>query len=198
MKLFHVGWLAAGVCLGGVAVLLAEPPNVGELTQELVGERPAATRPPEQLEAVYAQVLEPLLPDLGSEDPGKRNGPQGTIERIAFRAGRPGAEADRAACSKALAARLGSGQGALARVWLLRQLERIGRDEVVPALVACLADTDEQVRESARRALQQNPARAAGAALQQAIRAAEAPAWRAALVNALSARREPAALKLLL
>lgn len=192
MRLYQMRLLAVGMVLGCVTLVAAGEPNVGELTQELTGEKPAAERTPEQRDAAYALVLGALMPDMANEDPGKRGGPQGTLERIAFHAGRPGAEADRAACSKAIAARLGPEVGPLGRVWMLRQLERIGRAEAVPQLARLLADNDALIRESARRALQKNPAGEANAALQKALGSADAPGWRVALINALAERRDPA------
>jgi HEAT repeat protein len=197
MRLHQISLLTAGVLLAGASLSRAEEANVGELTRELTGEKPAAARTPQQLEAVYAKVLEALMPNMGNEDPGKRNDPQSTLERIAFQASRPGADADRAACSKAIAARLGPQTGPFGRVWLLRQLERIGRGEAVPAVAKLLADNDALVRESGRRALQKNPAAEANTALQQAIASADA-AWRVALINALGERRDPANLDTLL
>jgi HEAT repeat protein len=197
MRLYQIAIVAIGVVFVSAVLRAAEKPNVGELAQELAGERPAVQRTPEQLEAVYLLVLDALMPDLGSNDAGKRDNAQNRIERIAFQASRPEAEAQRAACAKAIAARLGPAAGPLGRAWLLRQLERIGRSEAVPQLAKLLADPDALVRESARRALQKNPAPEAGAALRQAIASAAAPAWRVALINALAERREPANLALL-
>ncbi len=105
MKLYYVA-LLAGLLLGNTVLQAAETPNIGEITQELNGERPQKPRSAAQLGTAYTLVLTPLLPDMGSEDPGRRNGAQSVIERIAFRASRPGAEAERAACSKAIAAAL--------------------------------------------------------------------------------------------
>jgi HEAT repeat protein len=198
MKLHYFGQLAVGILLGSAMLLgAAEKLSVGELTRELKGERPAIERTPEQLEAAYAEVINNLMPDLGNEDPGKRSGPQGTLERITFQAGQPGAEAGRVACSKVIAAKLERTAEPLGRIWLLKQLERIGRGEAVPAMAQLLADQDVQVRESARRALQKNPDPAANAALQQALTAAKTPAWQAALMNALAERNDPANLALL-
>jgi HEAT repeat protein len=166
------------------------------MTQELSGERPQTPRTTAQLDAAYTMVLTPLLADLGSDDAGRRAGAQSVVERIAFYAGRPGAEANRAACSKAIAAVLGPRVGPLAGAWLIRQLERIGRDEAVPKLSAMLADGDATVRESARRALQKNPAQQANAALQEALGSADT-AWRVALLNALGQRHDPSNLSLL-
>ncbi len=191
MRLHQIGLLVAVIVLRTTTILLAAEPNIGELIRELAGEKTAAARTPEQLHAAYAQVLDSLMPEMGNEDPGKRGGPQGTLERIAFHASRPGAEADRAACSKAIAGRLGPEVGPLARVWLLRQLERIGRAEAVSQVAKLLADKDPLIRESARRALQKNSALEANTALREALGAANVPAWRVALINALAERRDP-------
>ena len=198
MRYYQIGLTAVGLLLGSAALLLAEEANVGELTRELTGEKSALVRTPEQLDAVYAKVVDALMPDLGNEDPGRRSGPQGTLERIAFHASRPGVEADRVACSKAIAAKLEAEVGPLGRMWLLRQLERIGRAEAVPQVAKLLTDQDPLICESARRALEKNPAREAGAALRTALAAADTPGWRVALINALAERREPSHLSLLI
>jgi HEAT repeat protein len=199
MKIHSIGQLVAVILLGGATFLgAADALSVADLTKELKGERPAIERTPAQLEAVYTEVLDNLMPNLSNEDPGKRSGPQSDLEKIAFRAGRPGADADRLACAKVIAAKLGAAGGSLGRIWLLKQLERIGRAESVPAIVAMLDDQDAQVRDSARRALQKNPAPEANTALQQALAAATAPAWQAAIINALANRNDPANLTLLI
>ena len=199
MKLHYFGQWVAGLLLASATFLgAADKLSVGELTAELKGERPAIERTPAQLEAVYTEVLDNLMPDLGNEDPGKRSGPQGTLERIAFRASRPGADADREACAKVMAAKLGRTEAPLGRIWLLKQLERIGRAEAVSAIAPLLGDQDANVRESARRALQKNPAPAANAALQSALADASTPAWKSALMNALAERNDPANLAVLI
>lgn len=198
MRRKQIGLLVSGLLLGTATFLVAEEPNIGELSRELKGEKPATQRTPEQLATVYVQVLDALMPDMSNDDPGKRGGPQSTLERIAFYASRPGAEADRAACAKAIAAKLGPDVGSLGRMWLLRQLERIGRAEVVPQVAQCLADKDGLIRESARRALQKNPATEANAALQRALDSADSLAWRVAVITALAVRREATNLQVLL
>jgi hypothetical protein len=50
-------------------------------------------------------------------------------------------------------------------MWMLRNLERIGRGECVAAVAEQLAAEDEKVRDAARRALQNNPAPEATQAL---------------------------------
>jgi len=129
MRLIQIAVVSLGVVAWAVPCPAAEGPDIGELRRELQGERPASPRSPEALEAAHAQVIDSIIADLGSDDPGRRGSAQRTIERIAFHAGRPGAEAERAACCRAIAGRLGAAPDARARVWLLRQLERIGRAE---------------------------------------------------------------------
>ena len=198
MKIYSNLFLALGFLWGNAGFLMAQKPDVGELIRELNGEKPPANRTPEQRVAVYPLVLDSLMPDLASMDPGRRDNVQRTLERIAFHASRPGAESERSPCAKAIAAKLGPNTGTLGRVWLLRQLERMGRGEVVPQIAPLLTDGDIQVRESARRALQKNPAAEANAALLKALNAADTPAWRVALINALAGRRDPSNLNPLL
>lgn len=198
MKFLSLAPLAASILLGSAAFLpAADPANPADLARELKGELPLPERSPQQLEAVYAQVIDSLMPSLGNDDPGKRSGPQSTLEQIAFHAGHPGGEPGRLACSKVIAAKLGRVTEPLGRIWLLKQLERIGRAEAVPAVAPLLGDPEAHVRESARRALQKNPAPEANTALQQALAAASTPAWRAALMNALAERADLANFDLL-
>jgi type 1 glutamine amidotransferase/HEAT repeat protein len=81
---------------------------------------------------------------------------------------------------------------AIARVWLIQQLERIGRGECVEALAAALQDADPLVRESARRALVANPAPEAAAKLRVALAGAKDPNFKIAFINALAARGDHA------
>ncbi|MGB2824462.1 MAG: hypothetical protein WBF17_26035, partial [Phycisphaerae bacterium] len=76
-----IGLLAVAALCGSSASLPAEGPDVGELTKELKGEKPAANRTAEQLDAAYAKVLDGLMDDLGNEDVGKRDNAQRTLER---------------------------------------------------------------------------------------------------------------------
>jgi HEAT repeat protein len=137
--------------------------------------------------------LDTLVPDSAGDDLQKRANAMKAIEVLAMNAARPGAEAERAAVSQALAAKLGAATPQLARVWLIRQLQLIGKAEVVPALTGLLDDKDDLVRESARRALQYNPSAEAGAALRAALDKAADPAWKIAMINAVSQRRDAAA-----
>lgn len=169
--------------------------NLNDLVRDLAGDKPTQLTG-DKLDAAYAKALDLSLADLASDDANKVGNAQSAIERIAFVASRPNAETERAALSKAIAAKVAAAPAA-AKPWLIRQLQRIGRAEAVPALAKLLGDADANVRESARRALQQNPAPEAGEALRAAFASAEGP-WRIALLNALAGRFEAANLAVLL
>jgi hypothetical protein len=135
--------------------------------------------------------IDSLLPDLASDDAGRRAKARQNLEKKCLQAAQPGGqEADRAALCAAIAARLGPETPTVARVWLLRQLEYVGGAEVVGALTRLLDDKDAQIRECARRALQNNPSPQAADALRKALERAEKPEWRVAMVNALGGRKD--------
>ena len=180
--------LAAALAMAAAASAMAADANVADLVKEFRGQAEPKQRTPEELQAAYAAVLAQLLPDMSGQDLGKQGGAQATLEDITFRAGRPGADAERLALSKAIAAALPATSTPLAKTWLVRQLQYVGRAECVPALSALLADTGEQVAESARRALQRNSSEEAGAALRQGLAKAQTPEHRVAFINAVAGR----------
>lgn len=139
---------------------------------------------------VYEATLDHLLPGMGSEDLAEREQTQKEFEAIGLKLGKPGMEEACSAFCLTITKRLGPETPTLARVWMIRQLERIGGDESVPTLRQLLDDQDPQIRELSRRALQHNPAPSAGKALRGAFRRATDPAGRIALMNALAARRD--------
>lgn len=198
MKRFSIIPLSVAMLVASAELMAAAEPNLLDLTRQLAAEKPAPQRTPEQLDAVYLKVIAALIPDMASDDAGKRGNAQTTLERIAFNASRPGSEADRAACSKAIGATITADLPSLTTAWMIRQLERIGRDEAVPYLVKLLDAKDTQIRDCARRALLKNSATEAGDALRKALPSSDSPAWRIAIINALASRREPATLSTLL
>ncbi|MBU0640307.1 MAG: HEAT repeat domain-containing protein [Planctomycetes bacterium] len=149
------------------------------------------------LEATYAAGLDALLPGIGHPNLLERKESQLEFEQICFEASRPGAGADRAALCRVTLDRLGPETPLAARVWLLRQLERISGVESVEGLVELLNDAEPRVRELARRCLQNNPAPMAGGALRGALIQTEQAAWQVAIINALAARREQASVGIL-
>ncbi len=145
----------------------------------------------------YLDTIDALMPGMGAASIMDRKDSQLAFERICFKAGAPGNEELRAALCRAIIHRTGTDQPKPGRVWLLRKVETLGRGEVVPALVALCYDPDGEIRDLARRALQNNPAPAAAAALRTELGKARDPAWQAALIGALGARRDAASVPLL-
>ena len=149
----------------------------------------------------YAKELDTLLPDMSSDDLGKRQAAQGKFGEMSLAAGQPGAEAERLALCQAILPKLGPETAEEGRVWLIRQLQLIGRAECVSALVGLLGDKTPNVAESARRALQVNSSDQAGEALRTALGKAATPEVRVAMINAVAQRRDakavPALAKLL-
>lgn len=178
----------AAICLPRLAH--AQPADATTLITEFKGETAAQTRTPDQLQAAYSQVLDTLLPDIGTDDLNKRGPAEDSWEKIALRAGRPGAEVERAAVARTMIAKLGPGTAQEGRLWMLKQIENIGRGEVVPTLVGLLNDQDALVKERARRALSNNPSPAASQALRAALATADTPAWRVAIIDALGYRKD--------
>lgn len=139
-------------------------------------------------EARYLAQLDALIPEMAAERIPDRAEAQQAWEQTCFAAGRPEAEAERAAVCRAMLMRLGPATPEAARVWLLRQLERLSAEESVPGLASLLRDENARIRELARRALQQNPSDAAAETLRMALETTSDAAWRVALINALAAR----------
>jgi len=185
------GVFALALCLSAGAQAAGE--DAAKLIEEFTGRSEARKRSPQVLSADCAKVVDALLGDLGAAELSKRAAARGKLERICHHLGRPGAEEHRLAICKAMAARLGPTTPRLARVWLLRMLQHVGRAEAAAAVAGLLAETDAQVRECARRALQANTSPEAGAALRAELgRPGKAP-WKAAVVSALGYRRDAAA-----
>ncbi len=180
-------------CLGLVAAAAAQTAqDVQKLVDEFTGEAPLAKRSATDLEKAYGQVLDALIPGMGAESIEERELPQQTLERMCHRASRPEGAFERAALCGALAARLGPATAHAARVWMLRKIEPLGREESVAALTLILSEEDQEIRDLGRRALQNNPSEPAAAALRAALDSTDNAEGRVALVNALAFRRDEA------
>ena len=191
-SILSVSTLAIIAGFAGSPPGIAQAQDAAALTKELRGEAEAQTRTPEQMQSAYTTVLDSLLPDMSSDDMAKRGAAQQTWENIALRAGRPGADAERLAAAQAMIAKTGAGTPLEARLWLLKELQHIGRAESVPTLAGLLNDADAQVKERARRALADNRSDEAAQALRAALDKADTPQWRVAIINALGYRRDAA------
>ena len=177
----------------------AKLPAPGEVAGREAQEKPARQAeapfvPPQN----YAAFLDELLPRLTAEDLAERQQAQRELERACAHAAAPGNESRRAELCRAMLARLGPETKPGARISFVGQLEKVGKADCVPDLGGLLEDRDPQVREAARRALQNMPVPAAGLALREALRRATAPEMQVALINALAARGETVALAVML
>jgi hypothetical protein len=141
------------------------------------------------LEAEFVATID-RLPAMGAEKIVDRKDAQLEFEKVCFANSGPGKEVEQEALCRAIMQRVGPTVAKPARVWLLRKVEPIGRDEVVSGLVVLLGDPDGEIRDLARRALQNNPSPKAAAALAAELAKAKDNAWRVALINALAFRRD--------
>ncbi|HUU96031.1 MAG TPA: HEAT repeat domain-containing protein, partial [Phycisphaerae bacterium] len=157
---------------------------------------------------VWVTVIDALIPSMGHEDPLKREDAQRIFETICLNAARPDAkkqprrpsdaETRRLTLCMTIGFRLAEPKTPEpARVWMLRQLERIGRGEVVAMVASLLNDARPRIRECARRCLEHNPDPAAGEALRNTLARTVSPEWRVALINSLGARGEQASINML-
>jgi HEAT repeat protein len=129
-----------------------------------------------------ADTFNELLPKF-EKDPGA----QQQWQDICFKLGAPGNDKQRAEACTLMCANLDAKTPAAARLWLLTQLEHIGREESVDALGALLDDKDDVVREAAVRALANNPSPKATGKLTAKLAGAKGSA-KIGLLNALGHR----------
>lgn len=151
-----------------------------------------ASRADDAPQPSFAKQLDAWLPDMGATKIADRQKSQQALQAALTELGTPGREAELAKACNAVAARLGPETAKPARIWMLRQLEFNGRAECVAALAACLEDDDAEVRDCARRALANNPAPEANAALLAALASPASDSQRVAIVNSLGYRKDPA------
>lgn len=134
--------------------VFAAPPSKTQTTSKSAVQL-AESATTEQTATAYTEAIKGLLTGLAAHDESALN----TLEATVHNAGRPGAEAERLACCNALVAALNaSDTPPRVKACLLRQLQNIGKEESVPALVKLLSDPDLHVAGDARTALINNPA----------------------------------------
>ena len=139
-----------------------------------------------------AQTFDALLPGMGTGDQAAQN----QWQEICFVAGAPNNESQRAEVCGLMLAKLGDNTPKPARIWLLKQLERIGREEAVDGVAALLNEKDELVRDAAVRCLTNNPSPKATAQLIAALPASTGK-HKIGLLNGLGYRHDPAAVEAL-
>lgn len=190
-------WIIAALVAVSLMQSAARADDAARIVKQLSGQEPAPQRAPDALAKAYDEALASLLPGAAAEKIEDRAAPQQAIDAMCVFASRPGADAERATLCKALLARIGDDQKRPVRIWLLRQLERIGGSESVEPLAKLLGDRDGEIADLARRALIANgdPA-AACKALRDHLLVTSDDARRAALLDALAARRDPDACEL--
>ncbi|NUQ64236.1 MAG: HEAT repeat domain-containing protein [Pirellulales bacterium] len=145
----------------------------------------AANEPP------FQQLLEECLPGMGAEKIPDRQEAQQKLQDACFALGTPGREAQREQACRMMSGKLGPQTVKPARIWLLKQLEFIGRAECVAAVAEAMADQDRELRDAARRALENNPAPEANAAILAAMEKTTDESFKAALVGSLGFRSDP-------
>lgn len=161
---------------------------LGGMLAAVVCAAPAAAQ--DKKEPTLKQTLDSLLGGMGAEKIPDRRSPQQQWQRICLEAGAPGNEARRAEVCRLMAARLGPDVANPARIWLLKQLQVIGRGECVEAAAKLVDDQDAHVRDAARRCLANNPDPKATAALAAKLEAEQDAELRVGLLNALGYRAD--------
>jgi hypothetical protein len=142
--------------------------------------------------AELRKTFDELLPKMAGDAWGPARDPQQRWQDICFQLGAPGNEALRAEACRLMAARLGPATPASTRIWLLKQLERLGDGPCVDAVAAALDDGDAAVREAARRALADIPAPEAGGKLRAKLASTSEAQLKIGLLAALGYRAEAA------
>ncbi len=183
---------------GGLALALASceslPPPPPPPTYSVELEQDESVR---LAELQYAHELDSWMPALAAPQVTDRADAQQALADLVQQLGQPGRDAERAGLAKAIAARIGATTPHVARLFLIQQLAFIAGEETVPALRAALDSPNTRIRDNARRALERTAAPQAGAALRQALRQTDDPAWQQALIRSLAARRDHAAIAVL-
>lgn len=148
--------------------------------------------------ADFTAQVNDLIPKLAAADVGSRYDAQMQLQAIAANTSKPGNDADRAALGTVLAAKAGDAAVPQpARVWIVRQLEYMGRGEAVAALTALLSGPDAELRECARRALEKNPDAKATDSLRAELQKGGDARWKIGLMRSLSEKRDAASVALI-
>jgi hypothetical protein len=144
----------------------------------------AQPAPPDLKGKSLAETFAELLPKLEKDAAAQQR-----WQNICFALGAPGNEKMRAGACELMGAKLGPATPTATRLWLLTQLERIGRGESVGPVAGLLGDKDDVVRDAAARALANNPDPKATGRLTAALGEATGKA-KVGLLNALGHRAD--------
>jgi len=148
-----------------LAVAFAWAADIEPILPELQGKAPAQNRDAAAWGALHTQVLTHYLPKFSIEGIWERRGPAREYQFICWRAARPGAEVERQAACQAILARLAGELTPSSRLWLIKILQHVGREESVPALAEFADSDDAETRTWALRALKENSSTLADKAL---------------------------------
>ncbi|MFN0137322.1 MAG: HEAT repeat domain-containing protein [Phycisphaerae bacterium] len=182
--------VACAIAAAQTASAPATPSQPSAFVEQLSGKAAAPKWSPEALAAAYKSALDELMPGIAAAKIEDRAKSQLALEAMCVHASRPGSDAERVALCSELCRRIGPGNSTVARVWILRQLERIAGSESVETISALLAERDVIIRDLARRVLQACPAPAAGKRLRDMLAQTSDDDMRAAIIDALAARGE--------
>lgn len=141
--------------------------------------------------SAFLATLDRLLPPMGAADVAERQAAQQEFQDLCFALGTPGRDAERDAACKEMLARLGTATPKPARLWLLKQLQSIGKVECVQPLSGLLGNAEVEIRQAALRALTDNPSPEATRLLELRLKGAADSATRLALIHALAYRASP-------
>jgi len=140
--------------------------------------------------------LDQLIPKLSAPLGPESVQWEDALVQMVSTAGRPEAGAERSALAAALCAKAADPKLSFyVRSLFLRQVILIGGTESVAPLSALLTDSNTQIREYAREALERNPAPEAGGVLREALARGGEARWQIGLINALGTRHDAAAVK---
>lgn len=150
------------------------------------------------LRAEEKTALEPLLPQLASEDFAVRTAAQKALAQAVAQTGRPGAKDERLALCLEIGRAIQAGAPLPAATELIRQLTWIGAEESVALLEGLLTHDEALLREEARRALEKNPSARAGQALLRALPQCKDSRLVIGLIHSLAVRDEKGATQAIL
>ena len=153
---------------------------------------------PAQYEAIYADAFDFLINKISETKGDQRYKFQIMMQDICAHASRPDAEKQRLTMSKALVQKLEKdGIEPEIRNWIILQIERSGKDEVLDTLQKCLGAKDINERNYAIGALEKNPSVKATDILLTALAKTNDDIYTAGLISALGNRKDAKALKAL-
>ena len=144
----------------------------------------------------HAAIPADVLTNLSSPDLAKRLAAETTLRKLAFEAGKPGADPANAQALEKDLLKLASDTSApeSSRLSALEQLPFLSSASSVQGLAALLADPVPLIRENARYALQNNPDPSASAPLLLALDKSDQPTWTLGLMDSIATRADASAI----